>query len=62
MGCHVSELCLGETNVTFDVTSPTQRLVTRQNGSRQQMRIQSNMRHLHRMVPMPGARLSRVVR
>ena len=34
-----------KTNVTLDVTSPTRCLVTRHNGTRQRIRIQSNMRH-----------------
>ncbi len=49
-GCHVSEVIFGETNVTFVVTSPKQRLVTRHNGTRQRMRIQSNMRHYAALV------------
>jgi hypothetical protein len=34
--------------------SPTNRLVTRQNGTRQRIRIQSNMRHLHPMMQVCG--------
>ena len=61
-GCQVREPFLGESNVTLNVTLPTNCLVTGQNETRQRIRIQSNMRQWHPLVHGCGHVLYRLWR